>query len=152
MSLPDSFAHVINLEFFDDLLSILQSLIQSGVSIAFDSAPEQLYSLRITFRQFHHRENWFTDWSQVNQWDLLLQDLSNRESLHCIQTVFTILSGQGVCVCSHACIRVCYQTHHVNGLYWCLCQVMPWTSTHRTSTVSCTGCCRGFMQVRNCNV
>lgn len=28
-----------------------------------------------------------------------LQDLSNRESLHCIQTVFTILSGQGVCLC-----------------------------------------------------
>lgn len=32
MSLPDSFAHLINLEFFDDLLSILQSLVQSGVS------------------------------------------------------------------------------------------------------------------------
>ncbi|XP_061562425.1 nucleolar complex protein 3 homolog isoform X2 [Phycodurus eques] len=47
-----NFAHLINLEFFDDLLSVLQSLIQSG-------------------------------------------DLTNRESLHCIQTVFTILSGQG---------------------------------------------------------
>ncbi|KAE8283730.1 Nucleolar complex protein 3-like protein [Larimichthys crocea] len=47
-----NFAHLINLEFFDDLLNVLQSLIQSG-------------------------------------------DLTNRESLHCIQTVFTILSGQG---------------------------------------------------------
>ncbi|CAJ1081308.1 nucleolar complex protein 3 homolog [Xyrichtys novacula] len=46
------FAHLINLEFFDDLLNVLQNLIQSG-------------------------------------------DLTNRESLHCIQTVFTILSGQG---------------------------------------------------------
>ncbi|XP_044194379.1 nucleolar complex protein 3 homolog [Thunnus albacares] len=46
------FAHLINLEFFDDLLNVLQTLIQSG-------------------------------------------DLTNRESLHCIQTVFTILSGQG---------------------------------------------------------
>ncbi|XP_015253600.1 PREDICTED: nucleolar complex protein 3 homolog [Cyprinodon variegatus] len=49
---PSSFAHLINLEFFDDLLKVLQNLIQSG-------------------------------------------DLTNRESLHCIQTVFTILSGQG---------------------------------------------------------
>ncbi|XP_018544129.1 nucleolar complex protein 3 homolog [Lates calcarifer] len=47
-----NFAHLINLEFFDDLLNVLQSLIQSG-------------------------------------------DLTSRESLHCIQTVFTILSGQG---------------------------------------------------------
>ncbi|XP_039991094.1 nucleolar complex protein 3 homolog isoform X2 [Xiphias gladius] len=47
-----NFAHLINLEFFDDLLNVLQSLIQSG-------------------------------------------DVTNRESLHCIQTVFTILSGQG---------------------------------------------------------
>ncbi|XP_038155661.1 nucleolar complex protein 3 homolog [Cyprinodon tularosa] len=47
-----NFAHLINLEFFDDLLKVLQNLIQSG-------------------------------------------DLTNRESLHCIQTVFTILSGQG---------------------------------------------------------
>lgn len=46
------FAHLINLEFFDDLVSVLQQLVQSG-------------------------------------------NLSNRESLHCIQTVFTILSGQG---------------------------------------------------------
>ncbi|KAM3592057.1 uncharacterized protein V6R79_012117 [Siganus canaliculatus] len=46
------FAHLINLEFFDDLLNVLQNLIQSG-------------------------------------------DLTHRESLHCIQTVFTILSGQG---------------------------------------------------------
>ncbi|KAF1373445.1 hypothetical protein PFLUV_G00238930 [Perca fluviatilis] len=48
-----NFAHLINLEFFDDLLNVLQNLIQSG-------------------------------------------DLTNRESLHCIQTVFTILSGQGL--------------------------------------------------------
>ncbi|XP_041818625.1 nucleolar complex protein 3 homolog [Chelmon rostratus] len=47
-----NFAHLINLEFFDDLLNVLQNLIQSG-------------------------------------------DLTNRESLHCTQTVFTILSGQG---------------------------------------------------------
>lgn len=47
-----NFAHLINLEFFDDLLNVLQNLVQSG-------------------------------------------DLTNRESLHCIQTVFTILSGQG---------------------------------------------------------
>uniref|UniRef100_A0A3P9J3Y7 Nucleolar complex protein 3 homolog n=1 Tax=Oryzias latipes TaxID=8090 RepID=A0A3P9J3Y7_ORYLA len=47
-----NFAHLINMEFFDDLLNVLQTLIQSG-------------------------------------------DLTNRESLHCIQTVFTILSGQG---------------------------------------------------------
>lgn len=33
MSLPVSFAHLINLEFFDDLLNVLQNLIQSGVSI-----------------------------------------------------------------------------------------------------------------------
>lgn len=46
------FAHLINLEFFDDLLKVLQNLIRSG-------------------------------------------DLSNQESLHCIQTAFTILSGQG---------------------------------------------------------
>ncbi|CAL8302530.1 unnamed protein product [Lota lota] len=46
------FAHLINLEFFDDLLNVLQNLIQSG-------------------------------------------DLTNRESLHCIQTAFNILSGQG---------------------------------------------------------
>uniref|UniRef100_A0A665VDP9 Nucleolar complex protein 3 homolog n=1 Tax=Echeneis naucrates TaxID=173247 RepID=A0A665VDP9_ECHNA len=50
-----NFAHLINLEFFDDLLNVLQNLIQSG-------------------------------------------DLTNRESLHCIQTVFTILSGQGHCL------------------------------------------------------
>ncbi|XP_024120744.1 nucleolar complex protein 3 homolog isoform X2 [Oryzias melastigma] len=47
-----NFAHLINMEFFDDLLNVLQNLIQSG-------------------------------------------DLTNRESLHCVQTVFTILSGQG---------------------------------------------------------
>uniref|UniRef100_A0A673BPS0 Nucleolar complex protein 3 homolog n=1 Tax=Sphaeramia orbicularis TaxID=375764 RepID=A0A673BPS0_9TELE len=47
-----NFAHLINLEFFDDLLNVLQNLIQSG-------------------------------------------DLTNQESLHCIQTVFIILSGQG---------------------------------------------------------
>ncbi|CAL1599508.1 unnamed protein product [Knipowitschia caucasica] len=46
------FAHLINVEFFDDLVSVLQRLVQSG-------------------------------------------NLSTRESLHCIQTVFTILSGQG---------------------------------------------------------
>ncbi|XP_076154624.1 nucleolar complex protein 3 homolog [Alosa pseudoharengus] len=46
------FAHLINLEFFDDLLAVLHNLILSG-------------------------------------------DLSNRESLHCIQTAFHILSGQG---------------------------------------------------------
>lgn len=46
------FAHLINLEFFDDLLNVLQNLIQSG-------------------------------------------DLNYRESLHCIQTSFNILSGQG---------------------------------------------------------
>ncbi|KAM4623770.1 nucleolar complex protein 3 homolog [Polymixia lowei] len=46
------FAHLINLEFFDDLLNVLQNLIQSG-------------------------------------------DLTYRESLHCIQTAFNILSGQG---------------------------------------------------------
>lgn len=46
------FSHLINLEFFDDLVNVLQHLIQSG-------------------------------------------DLSNRESLYCVQTVFTILSGQG---------------------------------------------------------
>ncbi|CAL8381362.1 nucleolar complex protein 3 homolog [Gadus morhua] len=46
------FAHLINLEFFDDLLNVLQNLIRSG-------------------------------------------DLTNRESLHCIQTAFNILSGQG---------------------------------------------------------
>ncbi|XP_046889100.1 nucleolar complex protein 3 homolog [Hypomesus transpacificus] len=46
------FAHLINLEFFDDLLNVLQSLIQVG-------------------------------------------DLTYRESLHCIQTSFNILSGQG---------------------------------------------------------
>ena len=39
MSLPVSFAHLINLEFFDDLLNVLQSLIQSGVSIHLESAP-----------------------------------------------------------------------------------------------------------------
>ncbi|KAI1886877.1 hypothetical protein AGOR_G00200310 [Albula goreensis] len=46
------FAHLINLEFFDDLLMVLHNLIESG-------------------------------------------DLSYRESLHCVQTSFTILSGQG---------------------------------------------------------
>ncbi|KAG7492774.1 hypothetical protein MATL_G00017840 [Megalops atlanticus] len=46
------FAHLINLEFFDDLLTVLHNLIESG-------------------------------------------DLSYRESLHCIQTSFTVLSGQG---------------------------------------------------------
>ncbi|XP_056153207.1 nucleolar complex protein 3 homolog [Lampris incognitus] len=46
------FAHLINLEFFDDLLNVLQTLIQSD-------------------------------------------DLTNKESLYCIQTVFNILSGQG---------------------------------------------------------
>ncbi|XP_067100906.1 nucleolar complex protein 3 homolog [Osmerus mordax] len=46
------FAHLINLEFFDDLLNVLQNLIQVG-------------------------------------------DLTYRESLHCIQTSFNILSGQG---------------------------------------------------------
>ncbi|KAJ8365680.1 hypothetical protein SKAU_G00145110 [Synaphobranchus kaupii] len=46
------FAHLINLEFFDDLLTVLHNLIESG-------------------------------------------DLSHRESLHCVQTSFTILSGQG---------------------------------------------------------
>lgn len=46
------FAHLINLEFFDDLLNVLQKLIQS-------------------------------------------EELSYRESLHCVQTAFNILSGQG---------------------------------------------------------
>lgn len=32
MSFPVSFAHLINLEFFDDLLNVLQDLIQAGVS------------------------------------------------------------------------------------------------------------------------
>ncbi|KAM8889197.1 nucleolar complex protein 3 homolog [Synchiropus picturatus] len=47
-----NFAHLINLEFFDDLINVLQNLLQS-------------------------------------------ENLNTRESLHCIQTVFTILSGQG---------------------------------------------------------
>ncbi|XP_035467680.2 nucleolar complex protein 3 homolog [Scophthalmus maximus] len=47
-----NFAHLINMEFFDDLLNVLQNLVQSG-------------------------------------------DRTNKENLHCIQTVFTILSGQG---------------------------------------------------------
>lgn len=46
------FAHLINVEFFDDLIGALHYLMESG-------------------------------------------DLSYRESLHCVQTVFTILSGQG---------------------------------------------------------
>lgn len=46
------FAHVINLEFFDDLLVVLNKLIESG-------------------------------------------DLNYREGLHCVQTAFNILSGQG---------------------------------------------------------
>ncbi|XP_022355506.1 nucleolar complex protein 3 homolog [Enhydra lutris kenyoni] len=46
------FAHLINVEFFDDLLVVLHTLIESG-------------------------------------------DLSYRESLHCVQTAFHILSGQG---------------------------------------------------------
>ncbi|XP_069467440.1 nucleolar complex protein 3 homolog [Ambystoma mexicanum] len=46
------FAHLINVEFFDDLLAVLHTLISSG-------------------------------------------DLSYRESLHCVQTAFNILSGQG---------------------------------------------------------
>ncbi|XP_030058903.1 nucleolar complex protein 3 homolog isoform X2 [Microcaecilia unicolor] len=46
------FAHLINIEFFDDLLVVLHSLVTSD-------------------------------------------DLSYRESLHCIQTAFNILSGQG---------------------------------------------------------
>nr|XP_023698100.1 nucleolar complex protein 3 homolog isoform X1 [Paramormyrops kingsleyae] len=46
------FAHLINLEFFDDLLTVLHNLIES-------------------------------------------KDLTYRECLHCIQTSFTILSGQG---------------------------------------------------------
>uniref|UniRef100_T1IQI0 NOC3-like protein n=1 Tax=Strigamia maritima TaxID=126957 RepID=T1IQI0_STRMM len=46
------FAHLINVEFFDDLISILHKLIESG-------------------------------------------NLTYRENLHCVQTVFTILSGQG---------------------------------------------------------
>ncbi|XP_038608589.1 nucleolar complex protein 3 homolog [Tachyglossus aculeatus] len=46
------FAHLINVEFFDDLLMVLHTLIESG-------------------------------------------DISYRESLHCVQTAFHILSGQG---------------------------------------------------------
>ncbi|CAH2322087.1 nucleolar complex 3 homolog [Pelobates cultripes] len=46
------FAHLINIEFFDDLLKVLYTLIDSG-------------------------------------------DLNYRESLHCVQTAFNILSGQG---------------------------------------------------------
>ncbi|XP_008072774.1 nucleolar complex protein 3 homolog [Carlito syrichta] len=46
------FAHLINIEFFDDLLLVLHNLIESG-------------------------------------------DLSYQESLHCVQTAFHILSGQG---------------------------------------------------------
>ncbi|XP_040291594.1 nucleolar complex protein 3 homolog isoform X1 [Bufo bufo] len=46
------FAHLINLEFFDDLLVVLNKLIESG-------------------------------------------DLTYREGLHCVQTAFNILSGQG---------------------------------------------------------
>ncbi|KAG9485036.1 nucleolar complex protein 3 homolog [Eleutherodactylus coqui] len=46
------YAHLINLEFFDDLLVVLNKLIESG-------------------------------------------DLNYRESLHCVQTAFNILSGQG---------------------------------------------------------
>ncbi|XP_077310365.1 nucleolar complex protein 3 homolog [Lithobates pipiens] len=46
------FAHLINVEFFDDLLVVLHKLIDSG-------------------------------------------DLSYRESLHCVQTAFNVLSGQG---------------------------------------------------------
>lgn len=46
------FAHLINVEFFDDLLAVLHTLIASG-------------------------------------------DLTYRESLHCVQTAFNILSGQG---------------------------------------------------------
>ncbi|XP_072280517.1 nucleolar complex protein 3 homolog [Pyxicephalus adspersus] len=46
------FAHLINIEFFDDLLVVLHKLVDSG-------------------------------------------DLSYRESLHCVQTAFNILSGQG---------------------------------------------------------
>lgn len=45
---PVSFAHLINLEFFDDLLDVLQNLIQSGVSINFDTAPIATLSDRIS--------------------------------------------------------------------------------------------------------
>ncbi|XP_014661540.1 PREDICTED: nucleolar complex protein 3 homolog [Priapulus caudatus] len=46
------YAHLINVEFFDDLISVLHQLVESG-------------------------------------------DLNHRQMLHCIQTVFNILSGQG---------------------------------------------------------
>uniref|UniRef100_A0A8C9Y612 Nucleolar complex protein 3 homolog n=1 Tax=Sander lucioperca TaxID=283035 RepID=A0A8C9Y612_SANLU len=48
-----NFAHLINLEFFDDLLNVLQNLIQSGVSIHLDPAPLQRDVLNIDPLNFY---------------------------------------------------------------------------------------------------
>lgn len=65
MSLPVSFAHLINLEFFDDLLTVLQNLIHSGVSIRLDLAPEQAGLIQtesvilVLVRSLIGAESWF---------------------------------------------------------------------------------------------
>lgn len=101
MSLPRSFAHLINLEFFDDLLSILQSLIQSGVSnepavarlgsSSISAAPKSVcgtsgfhFLLTLTCKLF--RDSYGCFWAQQEQprqkIPYLVAPLERNSSLH----------------------------------------------------------------------
>ena len=71
------FAHLINIDFFSDLMSILHSLAETGV---------------YTYGEIHCC---YLILLYVNQF---LQGLSNRECMQCVLAAFEILSGQGMYV------------------------------------------------------
>lgn len=103
--LPVSFAHLINLEFFDDLLGVLQNLIQSGVSINFDTAP---YSDLVRQNQPSHSDDVISAGS----------DQSGESPLHPDSLYHPVRTGS-VCVCVFEPVSVSVQPESIK-LFCCL--------------------------------
>ena len=89
------FAHLINIDFFDDLVKVLYTLIDTGVSA--------IIELSSCINLFDYTNKFFLKAFQgivritISLFVLCLnvKDLKYRESLHCVLTAFQILSGQG---------------------------------------------------------
>lgn len=81
------FAHLINVDFFEDLFNVFNNLIDSGVRRTDHLKPN------INNSTGHVR--YVKKVSQLYFIFCLLQNLGYRESLHCIKTAFVILMGQG---------------------------------------------------------
>lgn len=76
------FAHLISVDFFSDLMSVLHSLAETGVRQSLHSSLKCASYACIM-------------WLLCTK-PILLQGLSNRECMQCVSTAFEILSGQGV--------------------------------------------------------